>query len=211
MDQTQINKRYDWYARIYDVGPFNWLFEKMFFSKWRARILGNLKGKILEVGVGTGLSFQYYNYASAHVTAVDTSSKMLEKANHRSIVDKYPVHLKQVKDKLPFKDDTFDYVITFCVLCSVANPIATLQEMARVCKPKGELIMVEHMLSNNKIIAFLEKIHNPITKYIWGYNINRDTPKNIEKAGLKITKSKNLALHDVFREIHAVKDKIIIR
>ena len=165
--------------------------------------MGNLKGRILEVGVGTGLSFQYYNYAQTDVTGVDTSAKMLEQAKHHAVVNKYPVHLKQVEDKLPFKNGTFDYVITFCVLCSVANPIATLKEMARVCKPTGELIMVEHMLSDNKVIALVEKIHNPITKYIWGYNINRDTPKNIEKAGLKITKMKNLLLRDVFREIHA--------
>ena len=198
----KAEEKYDRYARLYDYGPLNWTFEKMFFSKWRKAILPSLRGKILEIGVGTGQSLSYYNYKQARVTGIDISSKMLQRAKQRAEKNNYAVTLRKVEEgRLPYDNNTFDYVVTFCVLCSVANPIATLKEMKRVCK--GELIMVEHMLSNNKLIAVIEKIHNPITRYIWGYNINRDTPRNIEKAGLKITKMKNLLLRDVFREIHA--------
>ena len=71
--------------------------------------------------------------------------------------------------------------------------------MRRVCKPDGKIIMVEHVLSRNKFIAFLQHIHNPITRFLFGYNVNRDTINNIKKAGLRIIKEENLALNDIFK------------
>ena len=106
---------------------------------------------------------------------------------------------------LKFKDNSFDYIICTFVLCSVPDPVKTLKEMKRVVKPNGKILMIEHMLSKNKLIAFYEHIHNPITRFLFGFNVNRKTDENVEKAGLKIRKMQNMALFDVFRKIEAGK------
>ena len=106
---------------------------------------------------------------------------------------------------LKFKDNSFDYIICTFVLCSVPDPVKTLKEMKRVVKPNGKILMIEHMLSKNKLIAFYEHIHNPITRFLFGFNVNRKTDENVEKAGLKIRKMQNMALFDVFRKIEAEK------
>jgi hypothetical protein len=71
--------------------------------------------------------------------------------------------------------------------------------------PKGKLIMVEHVLSDNKLIALFENLFNPIVRFITGVNINRNTKQNIINSNLKITKEKNLAFIDVFRLFEAYK------
>jgi ubiquinone/menaquinone biosynthesis C-methylase UbiE len=205
LSNKQVRKKYNRYSYFYDYGPLNWLFEKLYYSKWRRRILSELKGKVLEVGVGTGKSLRFYNYKKVNLVGADISEKMLSKAIKTADKHNYPVDFRVVSDKLPFPDNTFDHVFTSCVLCSASDPVRTLKEMARVCKKSGSVIMIEHVLSKNKIIAFLEHIHNPFIRFLFGYNVNRDTVGNIKKAGLKIVKEKNLAFHDVFKELEVIK------
>jgi len=90
-------------------------------------------------------------------------------------------------------------------LCSVPDPVKALKEMKRVCKKNGKIIMIEHMLSKHKLIAFFEHLHNPITRFLFGFNVNRKTDENVKKAGLKIKKIQNMAFFDVFRKIEAKK------
>ena len=108
-------------------------------------------------------------------------------------------------EDLDFENNTFDYVVTNCVFCSVPDPVKGLKEIQRVMKPSGKLIMIEHVLSKIPLIAFIENINNPLTKLLTGVNINRDTGENIINAGFKIIKTENLALYDVFKLFIAVK------
>ena len=71
--------------------------------------------------------------------------------------------------------------------------------MRRVCKPNGRIIMIEHVLSKNSLIALWQRLHSPLTRWLVGVNIDRDTAGNIRKAGLKIIKEENIALKDVFK------------
>ena len=102
-------------------------------------------------------------------------------------------------ENLKFKDNSFDYVVTTCVFCSVPDPIKGLEEIRRVLKPTGKLIMIEHVLSKNPVISLIEQVNNPITNLFMGVNINRDTEQNIIHAGMRITDNRNLALIDVFK------------
>lgn len=201
-----INKN-DWFAEGYDL--FHSIDEWVWFSKWRKKFFSQLKGNILEVGVGTGKNLEYY-HPEAKVVGIDFSEKMLEIAKKRLIKSgKKNITLKQMNvEDLEFKDDSFDYVIATCVFCSVPNPVKGLKEIRRVLKPKGKLILIEHVLSKNPLIALIENIHNPLTKYLMGVNINRNTSKNIIKAGFKIVEEKNLALFDVFRLFVAEKELV---
>jgi len=177
--------------------------KKWKFSVWRNKLIGNLKGKILEIGVGTGKNLDYYS-SDADITGIDLSSKMLEKARQKVSSTNIKLHHMDAQN-LKFKDNTFDYALCTFVLCSVPDPIKAIQEMSRVCKKGGRILMLEHVLSNNWFIALIEHLHNPITRILWGYNVNRKTTENINKAGLNIEKEINLAFVDVFRRIEIIK------
>lgn len=185
-------------ARFYD--SFHKPAEKIWFGRWRKKYLASLTGRILEVGVGTGENIKYYN-SEAEVIGIDFSEKMLEKARKKLISSgKNNITLTQMDaEKLNFKSNSFDYVITTFVFCSIPAPAKALAEIKRILKPKGRLIMIEHVLSKNPIISLIERIHNPLTRLFMGVNINRNTKQNIIDSGMIIVREENLALGDVFR------------
>ncbi|WMW24707.1 methyltransferase domain-containing protein [Methanolobus sediminis] len=176
--------------------------EHMWFSKWRKDILSGLSGKVLDVGIGTGKNIPHYP-DECEIVGVDISNKMLsharEKAAHKDNISLFQMDA----ENLGFKDNSFDYVITTFVLCSIPDPIAALKEMKRVCKSDGLIINLEHMKSDNRIIAFIEDLFNPLIVAITGVNINRETVENVKKAGLNVIDVKNKALIDVFRLIRS--------
>ncbi|MGO1653216.1 class I SAM-dependent methyltransferase, partial [Senegalia sp. (in: firmicutes)] len=86
---------------------------------------------------------------------------------------------------MEFPDNTFDTVLTSCVFCSVPDPIKGLEEIRRVCKDNGKIIMLEHMRSENEVVGKFMDIVNFIPLNIWGANINRETIDNLKIAGFK--------------------------
>ena len=128
---------------------------------------------------------------------------MLRKARER--IDKlnlsFPVSLKEMDtQQLDFPDDSFDYVVSTCVFCSVPDPVKGLKELKRVCKPDGKIIMLEHMRSENELLGKVMDLANPVPVSIWGANINRKTLENIEKAGLTIEENEEL-FHTIVRRL----------
>ncbi len=152
------------------------------FSGYRKKLLKETEGKTLEVGVGTGKNIPYYP-DNVEVTGIDFSEKMIEKAEKKS--EKRDNVRVQVMDaeKMTFNDNIFDTVITSCVFCSVPDPVKGLQEIRRVCKTGGKILMLEHVRSNRKILGPLMDFLNPIPLNIVGANINRQTYQNLLKAG----------------------------
>lgn len=198
-----VKKKYDRISFLYDL--LDYPCRLLFFKSWRKKYLSGLKGNILEIGVGTGKNLPYYDYKNARVTGIDISEGMLKKAKKRAKGNsRIKLRLMDAQN-LEFKKDSFDVIVTTFVLCSIPDPVKSLKEMKRVLKPNGRILMIEHVLSKNKILAFFEHIHNPITKFLFGFNVNRNTKQNIKKSGLRIIKDKNLALKDVFRLFIAKK------
>ena len=197
--------KYNRLAKFYDL--HSKIAERIWFKRWRKRFIPPLKGRILEVGIGTGKNLDFYG-KGAKVIGIDFSEKMLQIAKEKLVKSgKKNILLKQMDaENLKFKDNSFDYVVTTCVFCSVPDPIKGLKEIRRVLKPTGKLIMIEHVLSKNPIIALIEHINNPLTKFFMGVNINRNTRQNITQAGMKIAEDRNLALFDVFRLFIAEKE-----
>jgi phosphatidylethanolamine N-methyltransferase (EC 2.1.1.17)/phosphatidyl-N-methylethanolamine N-methyltransferase (EC 2.1.1.71) len=195
-----IISKYNRVSYIFDIMEIP--MEHMWFSKWRKDILSDLSGRVLDVGIGTGKNVPYYPY-ECKVVGIDISDKMLSHAKKKAS-ERNNVSLFQMDaERLGFKDDTFDYVVTTFVLCSIPNPVFALEEMKRVCKPDGIIINLEHMKSEKRIIAFIEDLFNPITAALTGVNINRETVGNVKKACLNVINVKNMALWDVFRLIRS--------
>ncbi|GGM36603.1 hypothetical protein GCM10011351_23390 [Paraliobacillus quinghaiensis] len=107
---------------------------------------------------------------------------------------------------LDFPDNSFDTVISTCVFCSVPDPVQGLQEIRRVLKPNGYLLMLEHMRSNNEVLGKVMDIINPIGLRISGANINRKTVQNIENAGLKVI-DKELLMSTIMRKLKISPNK----
>jgi demethylmenaquinone methyltransferase/2-methoxy-6-polyprenyl-1,4-benzoquinol methylase len=206
MDQSlKVQKKYNRIAGLYDLLTNG--NEKRRFSSWRENFISPLNGKILEIGIGTGKSIKYYN-ENCEVLGIDISEKMLGKARERlAKLGRTNITLKQMDaERLELENDSFDFIVTSCVFCSVPDPAKGFKEIRRVLKPSGKLIMMEHVLSKNTLIALIENINNPLTRLLTGVNINRDTGQNILNADLKITEEKNLALFDVFKLFVAKKN-----
>ena len=200
---AQVKNRYNKIARYYDKAEF--LVENMYFKKIRKETLSKLQGDILEIGIGTGKNIPYYN-RQVKLTGIDISPEMLEKAKQK-FRDKALIKNLTLMDAqdLDFADNSFDYVTGTFIFCSIPDSVKALEEARRVAKPEAQLIFVEHVLSKYQLIAFLENLLSPLVSSKFGFNINRDTRRNIQKAGLKLVKDERLGMFDVFRRFTCKK------
>jgi len=197
-------RRYNRIAPIYDF--MEGLVERSSYSQWRNLLWAKIEGEnILEVGVGTGKNFPYYP-PGAKIIAIDFSEKMLALAKERAKREKVQVHLQQMDvQNLEFADNTFDTVVASFVFCSVPDPILGLKEIRRVVKPEGKVVLLEHVLSANRVIAWLMNLVNPMVVRLMGPNINRQTVDNVAYSGLIIKHVTDLAA-GIFKLIEARKE-----
>jgi phosphatidylethanolamine/phosphatidyl-N-methylethanolamine N-methyltransferase len=123
--------------------------------------------QVLEVGVGTGISLDAYP-PYVHVTGIDPSADMLAHAINKTRENGWG-HI-EVRggdaQNLEFADNTFDWVTTFHVMTVVPQPRRMMDEMVRVCKPGGHIVVVSHFASPNPFLYFLGKAINPVTRML---------------------------------------------
>lgn len=199
-DKTR--RRYDRIAAVYDRVEVP--IERLFYAPWRKRLWSGLRGSdILEIGVGTGKNMPYYP-SGAYVTAIDLSERMLLRARKRAEMLHLDVDLRQMDvEELAFPADSFDAVVASFAFCSVPDPIVGLREVARVCRPEGEIRLLEHMRARNRAPGLIMDIVNPVAVRVWAANIDRRTVQNIESAGLNVIRAEDLTTQGVFRLIVA--------
>ncbi len=156
-DQHVMEKAYARWAPIYDAlcGP-------IFLNGRRAaaQAARQVGGRILEIGVGTGLSFDDYD-ATTEITGIDISEPMILRARQRAATGRYP-HVKglAVMDAhtLRYDDASFDCVVGQFVITLVENPERVLSECARVVRPGGQIILVNHLYSEKGWAAAVERL-----------------------------------------------------
>jgi phosphatidylethanolamine/phosphatidyl-N-methylethanolamine N-methyltransferase len=163
LDRATVERAYDRWAPIYDL-VFGWVFGKGRHAAIVAT--NNIGGRVLEVGVGTGISLPQYA-SNLRIFGTDISEAMLRKAKQR-VAD---LHLTNVEglavmdaEKLEFPDASFDVVMAQYVVTAVPNPEKALDEFARVLRPGGEMILLSRVSADAGIRRFIEQRLQPVVR-----------------------------------------------
>ncbi len=185
---SATQKQYNRIASIYDI--LDAIPERLFYRSWRRQLWEKVTaGRILEIGVGTGKNMYFYP-PGAQVTAIDISSKMLEKATVKTAgrSDIVIELLTMDVSELTLETALFDAVVGSFILMVVPDPLKALQEIKRVCQPSSKLFLLEFTRSDNRLVAFLQDLVTPLTYAVHRAHVNRDIVMLVQNSGFKIIK-----------------------
>ena len=196
----EISEKYDRFAPWYDW--IEGILDLLGVRRLRRRLLGRTSGRVLEVAVGTGKNLRYYP-DGCQVTAVDVSREMLSVAGKRAVKLSMDINfLLADAEALPFFDKTFDTVVSSLSSCTFPNPVAALQEMGRVCRAGGKILLLEHGRSNREWLARWQDRHADQFAKPLGCHWNREPLELVRQAGLKVNNSRRV-FFGVFHRIEA--------
>ena len=199
---TALTKaRYNRIAPIFDGMEF--LMERR-AKAWRRRLWDRIRpGKILEVGIGTGKNMGFYP-EGAEICGIDLSDSMLALARSRANRESVAVELREMDvQTLDFPDNSFDAAVGTFVFCSVPDPILGLKELARVVKPGGQILLLEHVRLDGPLAGWLMDFINPLVQRMMGANINRRTVENARMAGLELESVEDMMANGLVKLILA--------
>ncbi len=182
MRPTQVQKHeLPHRSRIYSdlSGFYDHVFTHV-FSRRIERVVQGLKippgARVLEVGIGTGLSLDAYP-AHARVTGIDLSQEMLDRADSKRDPKRHAhIKLRQMDGlDMDFPADYFDFVTAFHVVTVVPQPAKLIEEMTRVCKPDGQVVIINHFSSPRPAIRKVVNLVDPITRKLgWSTKLSLD-------------------------------------
>lgn len=185
ISNASLQRAYERLARVYDV-----VFGSL-LQPGRARAVRSIPStpglRVLEVGIGTGLTASCYS-RDWMVTGVDLSAPMLEQARSRiaslGVSDNVRLVLADAA-RLPFDDESFDVVLAPYVMSVVPDAVAAGREMRRVCKESGQIVILNHFLSEDRIGARLERWVSPLATLI-GFRTDLALRPLLKAAGLRV-------------------------
>ncbi|OYD06701.1 class I SAM-dependent methyltransferase [Paludifilum halophilum] len=190
------------FASTYDLwmGPL----ERKGLGPIRKHLIRKARGRVLEIGSGTGFNFPYYR-GTGKVTAIDPEPAMTKQAKARAEKAHVPIEVITVGgEKLPFPDHSFDTVVGTLVLCTIPDPYKALKEVRRVCRPGGQVLFLEHVRVRQPLLGRIQDGLTPIWKRLCdGCHLNRNPLEPIERAGLKVVRV-NRYFREIFLTIEAI-------
>ena len=157
--------------------------------KTRAQIVPQAEGRVLEIGIGSGLNLSFYDPAKVSViVGVDPSAAMQKLARQRAAQISIPVEMVALElGQIQAADASFDSIVCTFTLCTIPDAMAALQEMRRVLKPGGKLLFSEHGLAPDLPVVRWQNRLTPLWKpFSGGCHLNRDIPALIRAAGFNI-------------------------
>jgi len=160
-------------------------------TKFRREVVTAASGRVLEVGVGSGLNFPHYDKQVEIVLGIDPSPRLLAMARQRAAAAE-GIHadlLLGSATEIPLADNTVDTVVMTWTLCSIPDPLVALHEMRRVLKPDGRLLFVEHGLSPEPGVERWQHRLTPVWRHFaGGCHLDRKVDDLIRSAGFDLTK-----------------------
>ena len=179
-------------ARVYDL--LDLPFEYFRYRRIRPTMFAGAGGELLDAGVGTGRNMAYYP-AAATVTGIDLSPTMLARAQDRKARLDAAVDL-QLMDVLHtgFADGSFDFVVATFIFCVLGpeDQLPALKELQRICKPGGEIRVLEYCYSQNPLRRLIMRAWAPWVKLLYGAAFDRETEQYVEAAGLELVEQRFL-------------------
>jgi ubiquinone/menaquinone biosynthesis C-methylase UbiE len=175
------------FAACYDTvmkGP-----EQATFRAHRQALLGEVKGRVLEIGGGTGANLEFYPAAAVtELVITEPEEPMARRLERKLSGHSLPVRIVHAPaEALPVEDGHFDYVVSTLVLCTVNDPARALAEIRRVLKPGGRLVFLEHVRSEDPKLARWQDRFQPLQYRIGhGCHCNRATLDNVKAAGFEV-------------------------
>lgn len=158
-------------------------------ARQRAKVVPLAEGRVLEIGIGSGRNFPFYDPAKVErVIGLDPAEGMLARAKARSEALAFPVeYLALEGERIPLERESVDTVLVTYSLCTIADAVAALEGMRRVLKPAGRLIFCEHGKAPDETVRRWQHRLNPLWSRLGGgCNLNRDIPALIAAAGFRI-------------------------
>ncbi len=206
MELPVIEKVYRRYAKRYDF------YFGALFQPGRKAVIERMHcrpgERILEVGVGTGLSLLLYP-AGVQVTGIDISEEMLAHARARSARDgleHVAALLRMDAEHMRFRDDRFDKVVAMYVVSVVPSPAQLVAEMRRVCRPGGELYIVNHFQHANPLVAGTERLLAPLSRLL-GFHPDFPLEDFLQQTGLAVSERIPVNLLGYWTLLHAHNHK----
>ena len=157
----------------------------------RAALLSDASGRTLEVGAGTGFNLEHYPEAVTELVLTEPFGPMADQLRAKIGDSGRPAEVVEAPgEALPFPDDSFDTVALTLVLCTIPDPAAALREIARVLKPGGRFLFLEHVRSEEPGLAkWQDRLHGPWFAFGHGCHCNRDTLATIESSPLEVERA----------------------
>lgn len=183
------------FALLYD--PFVWVSERAGLRAHRKRLLSGARGCTLEIGSGTGLNLPHYPHDLDDLVLAEPDAAMRSRLEKRLSRSDREIRLVDAPaERLPFPSGSVDTVVSSLVLCTVDTPDVALREIARVLRPGGQLLFLEHVRSESPTLArWQDRLAGPWRRFARGCHCNRATAELIVTCGLELERTRETSWH----------------
>lgn len=174
------------FAIVYE--PSLALGEWMGLRRRRKQLLTRARGRVIELGAGTGLNLRHYPDGLEELILVEPEPMMRRRLTRRVRRSRWPTQVVDaVAERLPFADGSVDTVVSTLVLCTVDDPEEALAEIGRVLRPGGELLFLEHVRAgSSRLAGWQDRLCEPWRRFACGCRCNRATVELMRAGGFEL-------------------------
>ena len=204
-ENSSLQAKYNITAMFYDILDYPW---ERIYKKWRPSLLADIRGQVLEAGVGTGRNLRHYHH-SVELLGLELSDRMLRKARKRAAASRCKTELIHEDATIMKSVDAnkFDWVISTFMCCVMPDELQELaiEQFARVLKPGGRFRLLELVYSKDKRIRKRQDVFTPFVEKVYGARFDRNTLRYLEQSSrLEVTDTSFLK-DDVYLLIDGIR------